>query len=103
MLQRPSCRTRDQPIVLLMLDQFELEYSEGPGSMATHAALPKTSTTDQVLHQGGAGQRTAKHQLFPINGNGASTYQPLSSVWEGSDGDLLEAMFKFYATIPPEP
>ena len=35
--------------------------------------------------------------------NGASSYKPLSSVWEGSDGDLLEAMFKFYATIPPEP
>ncbi len=32
-----------------------------------------------------------------------STYEPLSSVWEGSDGALLEAMFKFYATIPPEP
>jgi hypothetical protein len=37
------------------------------------------------------------------NGNGTSTYDPISSVWEGSDGDLLEAMFKFYATIPPEP
>jgi len=35
--------------------------------------------------------------------NGHSTYQPLSSVWEGSDGDLLEAMFGFYATIPVEP
>jgi len=32
-----------------------------------------------------------------------STYEPLSSVWEGSDGALLEEMFKFYATIPPEP
>ena len=31
------------------------------------------------------------------------TYKPLSSVWEGSDGELLEAMFRFYATIPPEP
>jgi hypothetical protein len=30
-------------------------------------------------------------------------YSPLSSVWEGSDGELLEAMFAFYATIPPEP
>src|SRR3990172_4924669 len=38
-----------------------------------------------------------------LSGNGASSYEPLSSVWEGSDGDLLEAMFKFYATIPPEP
>jgi hypothetical protein len=33
----------------------------------------------------------------------ASTYAPLSSVWQGTDGDLLEEMFKFYATIPPEP
>jgi hypothetical protein len=32
-----------------------------------------------------------------------SRYEPISSVWEGSDGDLLEAMLKFYATIPPEP
>src|SRR6266436_8562190 len=31
------------------------------------------------------------------------TYEPISSVWEGSDGDLLEAMFDFYASIPPEP
>src|SRR5437016_11526985 len=38
-----------------------------------------------------------------VNGNGFSTYEPLSSIWEGSDGELLEAMFKFYATIPPEP
>ena len=38
--------------------------------------------------------------LSPNRGLG---YEPLSSIWEGSDGDLLEAMFKFYATIPPEP
>lgn len=35
--------------------------------------------------------------------NGASSYMPLSSLWEGSDGDLLEAMLQFYPTIPPEP
>ena len=40
---------------------------------------------------------------FSINGAAASTYEPISSVWEGNDGDLLEAMFNFYATIPPEP
>src|SRR6266849_4051844 len=34
---------------------------------------------------------------------GASSYEPLSSVWQGSDGDLLEAMLKFYATITPDP
>src|ERR1700756_1883810 len=31
------------------------------------------------------------------------TYEPISSVWEGTDGDLLEAMFRFYASIDPEP
>ena len=30
-------------------------------------------------------------------------YTPLSSVWEGSDKDLLEAMFAFYESIPVEP
>ena len=35
------------------------------------------------------------------NGNGS--YQPLSSVWDGMDGELLEEMFRFYATIPVEP
>lgn len=30
-------------------------------------------------------------------------YQPLSSVWEGSDNELIEAMLNFYCSIPPEP
>jgi DNA modification methylase len=30
-------------------------------------------------------------------------YKPLSSVWENSDGELIEAMLNFYATIKPEP
>jgi len=33
----------------------------------------------------------------------ARTYAPLSSIWEGSDSELLEAMFSFYAKIDPEP
>jgi len=33
----------------------------------------------------------------------ASKYEPISSVWESGDGDLLESMFNFYATIPVEP
>ena len=39
------------------------------------------------------------------NGNGtpATGYVPLSSVWEGTDGALIEAMLAFYATIKPEP
>jgi hypothetical protein len=38
-----------------------------------------------------------------LSPNEASGYEPLSSIWEGSDGHLLEAMLQFYATIPPEP
>ncbi|MDE0521126.1 MAG: hypothetical protein OXH79_04120 [Boseongicola sp.] len=30
-------------------------------------------------------------------------YAPISSVWEGSDGELLERMLGFYPSIPPEP
>ena len=30
-------------------------------------------------------------------------YAPLSSVWEGSDGELIDAMLEFYPSIPPEP
>ena len=36
-------------------------------------------------------------------GDDALIYAPLSRVWEGSDRDLLEQMFTFYASIPPEP
>lgn len=31
------------------------------------------------------------------------SYQPLSSVWTGTDGELLEKMLNFYPAIPPDP
>src|SRR3954451_2563987 len=31
------------------------------------------------------------------------TYASISSIWQGADGELLEAMFDFYGTIDPEP
>jgi hypothetical protein len=43
--------------------------------------------------------------LFPemaTQSNGHQ-YEPLSSVWERSDGELLEAILRFYPTINPEP
>ncbi len=42
-------------------------------------------------------------QLAEVDTSPAPSYTPLSSVWEGSDGDLIEAIFGFYAAIPPEP
>lgn len=47
------------------------------------------------------GQATALAQV--LSPNGSSSYQPLSSVWERSDGELLEAMLRFYPVIPPSP
>jgi hypothetical protein len=35
--------------------------------------------------------------------NGAAKYQAISSVWEGTDGELLDAMLSFYSTIEPKP
>ena len=32
-----------------------------------------------------------------------ATYQPLSSVWEGTDGELLDEMLSFYPNIEPHP
>ncbi len=36
----------------------------------------------------------------PLPPNG---YAPISSVWEGNDGDLLEVMLQFYPSFDPEP
>lgn len=45
-----------------------------------------------------------------VEGNGVrsiepslKTYQPISSVWERSDAELIEIMLSFYPTIEPEP
>jgi hypothetical protein len=39
----------------------------------------------------------------PMNGNGTRLYKPISSIWDGTDSELLEAMFKFYTVVSPEP
>src|SRR2546430_8869623 len=39
----------------------------------------------------------------PPSTNGKSLYNPISSVWEATDGELIEAMLNFYPTIPPTP
>src|SRR5438105_12536230 len=57
-------------------------------------------THDDVVSTGNPSELNL---VIQSKGFTASTYAPISSVWEGSDGDLLEAIFKFYPTIPPEP
>jgi hypothetical protein len=46
-----------------------------------------------------------RQQNGKVRSSAAATsgYEPISSVWEGADGELLEAMFAFYATIDPDP
>lgn len=41
--------------------------------------------------------------LFGVLRNGSSSYAPLSSVWEGTDSELIEAMLRFYPSVKPEP
>jgi hypothetical protein len=57
--------------------------------------------TDTVLRYNPKQKSTAKKSKQPEPA--ASTYTPISSVWEGSDGELLEAIFNFYPTIAVEP
>lgn len=45
--------------------------------------------------------RPEQTELFQTRGNNG--YEPLSSVWEGGDGELLERMLEFYPSINPEP
>ncbi len=42
-------------------------------------------------------------QLFQYAEPLKQKYDSISSVWERSDGELLEAMLSFYPTIKPEP
>ena len=51
---------------------------------------------DRLLHKG----LMAKEQPTQVT---SQTYQPLSSVWTGSDSELLDAMLDFYPVIPPDP
>ena len=44
---------------------------------------------------------TALAERLPLEET--SLYDPLSSVWEGNDADLLERMFAFYPSIAVEP
>lgn len=40
---------------------------------------------------------------FSNKNDSANGYKALSSVWQGSDAELLEVIFDFYPTIDPEP
>src|SRR5436305_4308361 len=58
---------------------------------------------DAIMISSMSAQTAATAPVEDLPGNGVSGYEPLSSIWEGSDGDLIEAMLNFYATIQPEP
>ncbi len=65
--------------------------------------FPPLSNDSPVAFDNGTSVKRYVAQASTIKGNGTSTYEPLSSTWEGSDGALLEEMPGFYATIPPLP
>jgi hypothetical protein len=49
------------------------------------------------------GRLRAAPASLPTSSIRIGTYASISSIWEGSDADLLEVMFGFYASISPEP
>ncbi len=70
----------------------------------------QTADRGQRAGQRGAGMTRAL-QAMPFDGLSETAtetkrpkiHQPISSVWEGSDGDLLEAILEFYPSVDPEP
>lgn len=50
---------------------------------------------------------TEGHQItmpnLPGRVDGAMTYEPLTSVWTGSDSELLDKMLDFHSAIEPDP
>lgn len=48
-------------------------------------------------------QTTAATSVKELASNDSLGYEPLSSVWQGTDAELIEAMLNFYPTISPEP
>lgn len=60
-------------------------------------------TSDQMLIIPGVSAQVATALAPIVSPNGESNYKPLSSVWEGTDGELIEAMLNFYSVIQPNP
>jgi len=77
--------------------------TDEPEAATSGNLFPPLSNDSPVAFGDGTSVKKYVTPVSPIKSNGASTYEPLSSVWDGSDGALLEEMFKFYATIAPEP
>jgi len=46
---------------------------------------------------------TKNGAVLHLNGHAPPKYEALSSVWEGSDAELLDEMLRFYPTIDPHP
>ena len=55
---------------------------------------------DMTVVHNGHGKGTSNGR---VPHNGVAKYKPLSSIWEGSDAELLEAMLNFYPSIKPSP
>ena len=58
----------------------------------------KANSPEKTLFENGT-----DNDRQPQSSPNGKVYEPLSSVWERGDGELLEAMLSFYPTIDPEP
>ena len=78
------------------------DYTESREAPLFNAYERLSRTTDWITEGGGKMSLDMIVEQKSLD-FGLSQYSPLSSVWEGSDGELLEAMFRFYPSIPVEP
>ena len=60
-------------------------------------------TIDIPIHTNGNGNGVQPVTVSPEPPSQNGFYAPLSSVWEGSDRELIESLLRFYPTIPVEP
>jgi len=87
-----------------MLQSFGMgQITDERGGAEEGTLFPLSSNDSPVALGDGTSVKNYVTPVKTINGNGPSTYEPLSSIWEGSDGALLEEMFGFCATIPSVP
>jgi hypothetical protein len=80
----------------VLINSLTLPTVRFEGRYILRARRTAVSASQLVLVKTGADRK-------PVARSAPPTYVPISRVWEGSDSELLDAIFGFYPTIPPEP
>lgn len=107
LLHPPRIRLYDLWFRLMFARNATIPIDMGRGANSREVAasgnlFPPSSNDSPVAFGDGNSVKRYVTLVSPHKTNGTSTYEPLSSVWEGSDKASLEAVFGFYATLRPD-